>query len=377
MNKSTFTEARRSPAINFIMYTPKQQQILFIASLLVLAGLILFGLQTYLSAFLGAGILYVILQPWYTALAIKRNWNRKAVSGLLILFSLMAIVIPFMGLSVLLYDRIQAYSQQTDEIMILVRRVEKLIGYQFTDPKNLQTLIQQVTTYVSKLLPSLAGGVVDFAIIIGLLLFTLYYLFLNEESFQQGLLSYLPFQPDVQQKLGESLKNNVNANVLGQLLVSVVQGTLTGLMLWAFGVNDAPFWGVITAFLSFIPMLGTPIVWLPAGLIQLAEGNTGQGIGILLVGFVVITNIDNLIRMALGKRIGNIHPLVTLVGVVLGIPLFGIVGLVIGPMLLSFFIVLINVFGQENKKQQQAIVTDGVRMRKIAYRQMWLTESQN
>lgn len=359
------------------MYTPKQQQILFVASLLLLVGLILFGLQAYVSAFLGAGILYVILQPWFIALAVKRNWNRKAVSGLLVLFSLVVVVIPFAGLSGLLYDRIQAYSQRTDEIMVVVRRVEKLIGYQFTDPKNIQTIIQQVATYVSKLLPSLAGSVLDFMIIIGLLLFTLYYLFVNEESFQRGLREYLPFQPDVQQKLGESLKNNVNANVLGQLLVSAVQGVLTGGMLWAFGVSDALFWGVITAFVSFIPVLGTPIVWLPAGLIQLAEGNTGQGTGILLVGFIVITNIDNLIRMALGERIGNIHPLVTLVGVVLGIPLFGIVGLVIGPMLLSFFIVLIRVFGQENKKQQQAIITDAVRMRKIAYRDVWLTESQN
>lgn len=359
------------------MYTPRQQQILFIASLLLLAGLILVGLQAYLSAFLGAGILYVILQPWYTALAIRRKWNRKVVSGLLILFSLVAIVIPFMGLSLLVYNRIQVYSQRTDNIMVLVRRVEKLIGYQFTDPKNLQTVIQQVTSYVSKLLPSLAGGVVNFVIIIGLLLFTLYYLFVNETSFQRGLLKYLPFQPDVQQKLGESLKNNVNANVLGQLLVSVVQGTLTGGVLWAFGVGDAFFWGVITAFVSFIPVLGTPIVWLPAGVIQLAEGNTNQGIGILLVGFIVIANIDNLIRMVLGEWIGNIHPLVTLVGVVLGIPLFGLVGLVIGPMLVSFFIVLIKVFSQENKKQPQAIITDEVRMAKIADLERWLTGPQN
>ncbi|HLL94226.1 MAG TPA: AI-2E family transporter, partial [Spirosoma sp.] len=151
----------------------------------------------------------------------------------------------------------------------------------------------------------------------------------------------------------ESLKNNVNANVLGQALVSLVQGILTGLTLWIFGVPDAPFWGVVAFFMAFIPVLGTPLVWGPAGLIQLSQGNTNQGIGILVVGVVVIINIDNLLRIALAKRMGDIHPLVTLAGIVLGVPIFGIIGLVVGPLLLSYFIVLIEVFERENRKQEK------------------------
>ena len=105
-------------------------------------------------------------------------------------------------------------------------------------------------------------------------------------------------------------------------------------------------------FLAFIPILGTPLVWGPAGLIQLSQGNTSQGIGILIVGVVVIVNIDNLLRIMLAKRMGDIHPLVTLAGIVLGVPIFGILGLVIGPLLLSYFIVLIHVFERENRQEQ-------------------------
>ena len=147
----------------------------------------------------------------------------------------------------------------------------------------------------------------------------------------------------------------MNANVLGQALVSFVQGVLTGATLWIFGVPDPFFWGTVAFFTAFIPVLGTPLVWGPAGLIQLSQGNTTQGVGILVVGVVIIINIDNLLRIMLAKRMGDIHPLVTLAGIVLGVPIFGILGLVVGPLLLSYFIVLIHVFERENRKQEKEV----------------------
>ncbi len=335
------------------IYTPQQQRVLLITSLLVIAGFIIFGLRGYVSAFLGASILYVVLRPWFTALAIKRNWNKSLVSTLLIIFSLVVIILPFLTLSLLLIDRIQYYSQHTDDILNLVKKAEDLTGYKITSQKNIQTVLQQGGSYASRLLPSLAGGALDFIVILGLMFFTMYYMFVQQDVFQKGLQKYLPFKRDTQKELGESLKNNVNANVLGQLLVCLVQGVLTGLTLWIFGVPDSPFWGVVAFFMAFIPVLGTPLVWAPAGLIQLSQGNTGQGIGILVVGVVVIINIDNLLRIMLAKRMGDIHPLVTLAGIVLGVPIFGILGLVVGPLLLSYFIVLIEVFERENRQQEK------------------------
>ena len=141
--------------------------------------------------------------------------------------------------------------------------------------------------------------------------------------------------------------------MLGQALVSLVQGILTGLTLWIFGVPDALFWGTVSFFLAFIPILGTPLVWGPAGLIQLSQGHTSQGIGLLVVGTVIIINVDNLLRIMLAKRMGDIHPLVTLAGIVLGVPIFGILGLVIGPLLLSYFIVLIHVFQRQNRQEEK------------------------
>ena len=348
------------------IYTPQQQRILLIASLFIIAGFVIFGLSAYISAFLGAGILYVVFRPWFTALAIKRHWNRSLVTAILILFAFVVIILPFLTLSLLLIDRIQYYSQHTEDILGLVKKAEDLTGYKITSQQNIQTILRQGGTYASRLLPSLAGGALDFIVIIGLMFFTMYYMFVQQEAFQKGLQKYLPFKKDTQKELGESLKNNVNANVLGQILVCLVQGVLTGATLWIFGVPDPAFWGTVGFFMAFIPVLGTPLVWGPAGLIQLSQGNTGQGVGILLVGVIVIINIDNLLRIMLAKRMGDIHPLVTLAGIVLGVPIFGILGLVVGPLLLSYFIVLIGVFERENRKQEQESAKADIQVEKAA-----------
>ncbi|GAB3567362.1 AI-2E family transporter [Spirosoma luteolum] len=351
------------------IYTPRQQRVLLITSLIIIAGFIIFGLSGYISAFLGAAILYVVLRPWFEALAIKRGWNRSLVVTLLILFSLLVIIMPFLTLSLLLVGRIQYYIQHSDEILGLAKKLEDLTGFEITSQANIKAGIQQAGTYASKLLPSVAGSALDFLVIMGLMFFTMWYMFTQQEDFQKGLQKYLPFKRETQRELGESLKNNVNANVIGQALVCLVQGVLTGLTLWIFGVPDAPFWGVVSFFMAFIPVLGTPLVWVPAGLIQISQGNTTQGIGILVVGAVVIINIDNLLRIALAKRMGDIHPLITLAGIVLGVPIFGILGLVMGPLLLSYFVVLMQVFERQNRAQETEIKRDELAVTKEAARE--------
>ncbi len=331
------------------IYTPYQRFLLLIVTLVLLGVLALFGLLQYLTAFLGAGILYVVFRPWFTALVHRRGWNRTLVTVLLLLFAVVVLVIPFFALTSLLIDRLQVLAKNTDQILLVVQRIERKVGMQVTQEANVRQLLQQGATRVSQWIPTLASSVLNFIVIVGLMLFTLYYLFMQEEAFLAGLRRYLPFREKTMNELSDSLRNNVNANVLGQALVALVQSILTGLTLWIFKVPDPLFWTLVAFFMAFIPVLGTPLVWGPAALYQFAQGQTNQGIGILVVGLVVIINADNLLRIWLAKGMGNIHPWITLVGLTLGVEIFGIVGLVIGPLLLSYFIVLMEVFARENR----------------------------
>ncbi|MGI4738895.1 MAG: AI-2E family transporter [Janthinobacterium lividum] len=330
------------------IYSPRQRYLLLIVTLVVLGLLTFYGLLGYLTAFLGAGILYVVLRPWFTALVHKRKWNRTFVTVLLLLFAVVVLIIPFFALTSLLIDKVRIVAQNTDQILATVQGIERKLGVQVTEQAQVRQLLQQGAAKVSQWIPTLASSVLNVIVIVGLMLFTMYYLFTQEEAFLAGLHRYLPFREKTLDELSESLRNNVNANVLGQGIVALVQGLLTGATLWIFQVPDPLFWTVIAFFMAFIPVLGTPLVWGPAALYQFAQGHNGQGIGILLVGIIVIMNIDNVLRIQLGKYMGDIHPWVTLVGLTLGVDIFGIVGLVIGPLLLSYLVVLMQVFAREN-----------------------------
>ncbi len=336
------------------IYTHRQRYVLLVACLLGLAGLIVFGLAQYLTAFLAAGILFVVFRPWWVALVHQRRWNRRFVTIGILLVTVVVLVVPFYALSSLLLDRLVAFARNPDQIMEVVHKVERATGFRLAEQLNVRQLVLQGGAKVSSWLPTIASSALNFLVVVGLMLFTMYYLFMQETYFLLGLHRYLPFRNDTLRELGESLKNNVNANVLGQVLVALVQGILTGLALWIFGVPDALFWGVVAFFMAFLPVLGTPLVWGPAALYQFSQGHNGQAGGILLVGFIVIINVDNLLRIMLAKRMGNIHPLVTLVGLVLGVEVFGLIGLVVGPLLVSYFLVLMEVFRRENRAHKLA-----------------------
>ncbi|WP_128546898.1 AI-2E family transporter [Larkinella soli] len=344
------------------IYTPRQQRILLIVSLIIIAVFVFLGLRQYTIALLGSGIFYVIFRPWFRFLVKKKKWNRLLVTILLILFSVIVIIMPFFALSLLLVNRIQYYSQNSGQILQLIDKMEKATGITLTDQKNIQSLVQQGAGFASRQFPSILSGTLDVIISLGLLYVGLYFIFMDEEKFLKGLRRYLPFDNDTLDELGEDLKNMVNANILGQALVSLVQSILTGLTLWIFGVPDAAFWGTVAFFFAFIPILGTPIIWGPAGILMISQGQTGNGVGILVVGVIVIINVDNLLRVILAKRMGDVHPFITLTGIVLGVPVFGILGLVIGPLLLSYFIVLFKVFERQNQRLRVEAVRDDERV---------------
>jgi predicted PurR-regulated permease PerM len=117
-----------------------------------------------------------------------------------------------------------------------------------------------------------------------------------------------------------------------------------------FGAKDALFWGVITVFLGFVPLIGAPLVFVPVALIQISNGYTGQGIGLLLYGFILITNIDNVIRYFISKKVADTHPIIIIIGVIIGIPLFGMLGLVYGPLLMTFFVLLVKIFERNTRR---------------------------
>ena len=330
------------------LYSPAQHRRWLAFSLLALCALVLWGLRGYLSAFLGAGVLYVVLRPVWTALVHRRAWSPGWVAVALVLLTAGGLVVPGVWLSTLLVERVRHVAQDPGPVLAALHRLEARTGTAFIDPGQVRALLGQLASRLSGWLPSLLGGVLHAVLAIGLLLVSLYFLLTREATFLEALRRYLPFRPAVQQALWLALRDNVRANVLGQGVIAAGQGMLTGLALWLFQGPDPWLGGVLGALFAFVPALGAPLVWGPVAALKFAQGATGQGAGIAGIGVAMFV-LEHVLRLWLGRRLGNIPPLVTLVGVVLGLELFGAVGLVLGPLLLSYAGVLLRAYAHETR----------------------------
>lgn len=341
------------------IYSNIQRKRLLIFSIFSLLLFILYGLRDYFSALIGSVILYVLFMPMFRFLTEKKGWNASLASGLIILLSFVLLVLPFLSLSVLLTEKIVYYTSHYDEILVLIRHLEDYTGMRLQDRETIGQIAGNLGSFLSNLFPSLVTSALDVFIILGLMYFILYYLHQYDRKMAGQVLKFLPFTQSTIFALRSELKSSVNANVLGLGIISLIQATMVGLAFWIFGLPDPLFWGLISFFAAFIPVLGTPLVWGPGGIYLLAIGHTGAGIGMLISGSVLIMNVDNLLRLYIAKKMGDTHPLITITGVVLGVPLYGILGLVIGPLMISYLILLVKVYEQEYPKKGDLLHEEG------------------
>lgn len=212
-----------------------------------------------------------------------------------------------------------------------------------------------VTNWVSSNLQSFAGGTFNAFIAIGIMYFMLYYMLTNRQSLRGSMMEYIPLGQDNLRIIGEESNELVKSNALGIPLVAIVQGIIALIGFLIFGVPDPFFWFVITAIGSMIPFIGTAIGILPAAILLFAQGSDWQAIAILIYGFVVVGSTDNIIRLYVLERLASVHPLITLFGVIVGVPLFGFIGLIFGPLLISLFLLILKIYKKEYGNAQDTL----------------------
>jgi len=327
----------------------KQRNNIILVIIVALGCLIAWSLLGIFSAILSTLVLYTILRPAFLYLVSDRGWNRRLAVILLLLTSIILIILPFYGLSSMVITKITEL--QSDQIYYknMFFKLKHLIPVGSNVQSLLEDGLRKAGTWATELFPSIISGAFDIVFGLILMYFMLYFMLIEHETFESALLKYAPFREQNALRFAEEMKNTTFANVVGQGLICVVQGSMVSLSFFVLGYNDPFFWGVITTFICFIPVLGPPIIFVPAALLQIANGHNFAGWAMLIFGFVVILNIDNVLRFMIAKKVGDIHPIITVIGVVIGIPLFGILGLVFGPLLLSYFILLIKIYESSAK----------------------------
>lgn len=326
------------------VFSFKQRNNITLIIILLLGCVLIYSLQSILGALLSTLVLFTLLRPPFIYFTEKLNLNTRFIAVLLLFLSFLVIVLPFYALSNMVINKIGEL--RNDEIYF--KNILFKLKEMFPGKGNIQLYLEdglnKIGDYATGLFPSLLSGAVD--IVLGLLIvyFLSYFMLVQRVDFEKALIKYSPFRPQNALKFAVELENITFANVVGQGLIAIVQGGLLSLAYFVLDYNDPIFWGVVAMFISFVPILGPPIIFVPAAFLKIIDGYSFEGWAMLLFGFIVIINIDNVLRFIIAKRIGNIHPIITVLGVIIGLPLFGIMGLVFGPLLISYFILLVKIY---------------------------------
>jgi predicted PurR-regulated permease PerM len=335
------------------IYTQKQRTWLITAITAVVGIFLLWILRDLLPAFLGAVVMYVLFRPFFGQMVVKWHWPRWLATLCVVLVSFTLLVLPFLIVGVMITEKVQELFQHTDRINDALLQVQKFIGFDFHDPKTVQRLISALQSDALGGFSRFLSGAGSILLTVSMLYFMLWFMLMNHLKFETSIQRFFPFTRFEVDEFAEELKSSTFGNVLGQGLICLVQAISLGIGFVIFDLPDPFFWATITFFISFLPVIGAPIVFVPAGLISLAYGETTAGYGIIIWGFLLVTNIDNLLRYFISKYFADTHPLITIIGVIAGIPVFGILGLVFGPLLISWFLLLLKIVFKEKKQPQQ------------------------
>lgn len=191
---------------------------------------------------------------------------------------------------------------------------------------------------------SLFDGATHFTLNLAIALFGLYYLLLGGSRAWYRARRYLPFSPEIAERLRHRFVAVTEAMLLGTFLTAVLQGTLVGAAFAFFDLRAPILWGVVTACVSVLPLFGSSLVWLPGAMALAAAHRYGAAVALVVFGAVFVSNIDNFVRLVVYRRVSNVHPMITLVGAFAGVSVFGVAGVLAGPLVLLYFFELLRAY---------------------------------
>lgn len=315
--------------------------------ILLLVYLVIKELDIFLPGLLGALTLYILSRANYFQLVYNRKWKKGWAAGLFIVYYLFLIGLPVFLAITLISPKINAFLDDPQAMIDAARHsittIQQKIGYKFFSEASLTNALSKLTTFIPTLLNSTANLISNLAI----MLFVLYYMLCNGREIERVLNRLIPLRQENINMLASETKKLVRANALGIPLISIIQGFVATLGYFIFGVNDWGLWGFITGVFAFFPVVGTMIIWVPLVLYTYAIGETWQATGLLFYSAIVTGNVDYIARITLLKRMGDVHPVITILGVIVGLGLFGFIGLIFGPLLVNYVIVLFKIYMNE------------------------------
>jgi predicted PurR-regulated permease PerM len=312
--------------------------------ILALAVAIAVVLSPFFSGLLGTAVLYVVFVPLYRRL--ERSMKSTVAAVITLVIALVAIGLPLVWLLGIVIGQAPDALTRLQDSTLLAHIGGLRIG-RMNVGTELAKASGSIVSWLSGQLFALVGTATSAMLNLFIAFFGLYYMLRLGGDVWLAVRPFIPFSPDTADALRDRFFSVTEATLLGTVLVAVMQGAIVGVGFWIVGLPSALFRGTATAFASILPVLGSALVWLPAVIVLLVQGRYGPAAGLAAIGGIVASNIDNLIRPLIYRRVSDIHPMITLVGAFAGVKYFGLLGVLLGPLAIAYLFELMHFYRQE------------------------------
>lgn len=316
------------------------------ARILILALTIAVGwaCAPYLAGLLGGVVLAVVCAPAYARLR-ARLGDRAAALGLTLAAAALLIA-PAVWLVATVVEQAPAALRNAESSAAFARLRDVHLGT-IDIGAQLGRVGDEAVARLTQWAPSLFGGLTRATLNLLLALVGLYYLLLSGNLLWAQLRPLIPFSRRAADVLAERFVSVTEATLLGIAVTAAAQAAVVGLSFALVGLPNVLVWSAMTAVVSILPVLGSALVWGPGVVVLLVAGRYGAALVLFLLGFVVASNIDNVLRPLVNRRVSGLHPMVTLVGAFAGMELLGLPGLLLGPLAIAYGIELVRLYREE------------------------------
>lgn len=322
--------------------------------LIVGLGLVLFRqAQPYISGVLCALTLYILLRRPTFRLARKLGKPTLA-SVITVIAVILFIAVPLTLIVWFVVDKIQQAEWNVNDIIAPATQMFDIIEKKFGIDIVSQESVSFVAGKLTALGQSVLGGIGSFFINLLVAILLLFFLLNGGRKWEQYLASVIPMKNINKKETMDRINLMVKSNAIGIPLVAILQGIIALIGYLIFNVPNAGLAAIATGFCSIVPIVGTMVVWVPLGIYFMVLGQWGQAIGLLAFSAIFISQSDNLLRFVLQKKMANTHPLITIFGVIVGLSLFGFIGIIFGPLLVSLFLLFVDMFRKEYLSDEPA-----------------------
>ncbi|MDH5202988.1 MAG: AI-2E family transporter [Nitrospirota bacterium] len=328
-------------------------------ALVILLGYLSYQiLQPFLFPIAWAIVLSIVFYPLYVFILRLARW--KSIASLITLVIILLIIFgPFSYISYILVNELRDISRYVDagkleEIKNSIHHpsiqtvLNKIIAaLNITEAELDKTIVDGISRLGKEIISKISsrlGDMVTVFLNFVLMAFSIFFILKDGPDFLNKIGDYMPFSKEQKGRLKIQIRDIIVSTIYGGVAVAIVQGTIAGAGFYFIGISNPVFWGFATSIASFIPLLGASVIWVPATVYLFIQGALLKGVALALIGIFGISLVDNILRPIIIGGKTKMPVLFIFFSILGGIKLFGLIGIIMGPLVLAIFISVIEIF---------------------------------